>query len=668
MGTLSRMLDPRSIAIAGLSADSRKHGRRVLEHLLRLDYSGEIVGVNPGLPSIEGISVFRSVADVPEPPDLVVAAVPAQALLDVVRDSSGVGGVVAFAGGFGEAGSDGRARQVEIAEVAADTGVRLLGPNSGGIIRPSRGLAASFLTCLDRPAGEIRPGDVGVVTQSGGTGSYLHNIASAQGGGLAVSFSTGNECDIKLGEAIDEVSHLEEVKVVLAIIETVRDGPRFIDAVLSSHARGKRIVVCRIGTGRKGRSLMASHTGALAVPEAVLAGVLDALGVVIGETPAEALEIANILAQAAQVGGPRAAIVTHSGGAAIHLADLGEKSGLHLPGLSAGLKRDIAPFLDHGSASNPLDMGGIIGGPSRFADAVGVVADSDEFDVVLAVSTAHPPAHTPERVKSLLGVAIRVPVVHLWMSGDQAQGGLKSLREHRSPVTEEPRAAIRALVALAQQPLRSLPSPPGLTGAIEEWGLPLVTEELVTTSGEAVDAAGRVGHPVVLKVEAPELDHKTDVGGVHVDLRTAAEVVRAFDEVTEAAKASGYDPLGARVQPFRPGLELIVGGFMDPVFGPVISVGLGGILTEVISEIAFAPAPVGQSEALALIERFAGRRLLDGYRGRPPADVSDLARVLSVVSRGLVGTGVAEVEINPLIWDGREWVAVDWLVKPPSPD
>ncbi|MGH8948422.1 MAG: CoA-binding protein, partial [Acidimicrobiia bacterium] len=280
MSGLGRLLDPKTIAIAGLSADPAKHGGRVLANLRKLGYQGQVWGVNPGLPSVEGVKVYSSLRDIPESADLVVCAVPAHAVGKVAMAAEGVCALIVFAGGFGEIGSDGAALEADLSERVGQVGFRLLGPNSGGVIRPSVGLAASFLTCLDRDAGEIRSGPVGLVTQSGGTGSYIHNLAAARGGGLAVSVSTGNEVDIQMGEGISAVSLLAEVKVVLALIETVRDGPVFIEAVRDSVARGKPVVACRIGTGDRGRALMTTHTGAMAVPEKVLQGVLDSLGVV----------------------------------------------------------------------------------------------------------------------------------------------------------------------------------------------------------------------------------------------------------------------------------------------------------------------------------------------------------------------------------------------------
>jgi acyl-CoA synthetase (NDP forming) len=569
--------------------------------------------------------------------------------------------VILFASGFAETGPEGARLEAEVSASASAAGTRVLGPNSAGVIRPGTGLAASFLTCLDRPAGQIRSGPVGVVTQSGGTGSYIHNLAAARGEGIAISISTGNEADIKLGEAVDAISRLQQVAVILAVVETVRDGAVFVEAVRSAHSRQKRVVVCRIGSGARGGALIASHTGALAVPEAILTGVFASLGVVVAETPAEAYDVAMILARTKQPKGNRAGVVTHSGGMAVLLSDLADKAGLALEDPSPKLTDAVGQLLDHGAANNPLDMGGIIGGPTRFAEVVDRFAGSGEYDVVLAVSTAHPPAHTATRVESLLDLAGDVPMLHLWMAGDQASHGLAELRRANRPVTEEPRAAIRALAGLtAIYDQEEIPEP--LPGPPETWGIPLHSGFIATTESEAVAAADALGYPVVVKLEHSGLAHKTDVGGVLLDLRSRAEVEEACDTLTHVSAENDWTDFALRVQRYRPGLETIVGAIRHDSFGPMVSVGFGGVHTEVDPDVVFAPAPVGVGGARSMIDRIRGRGLLDGVRGGPPADIAELARLVSLVSRGIAGKAIGGFEINPLIWDGGEWVAVDWLL------
>jgi acyl-CoA synthetase (NDP forming) len=308
-------------------------------------------------------------------------------------------------------------------------------------------------------------------------------------------------------------------------------------------------------------------------------------------------------------------------------------------------------------------MGAIIGGPARFAEVVDRFARSGEYDVVLAVSTAHPPAHSVERVQALQALETQVPVLHLWMAGDQAADALEHLRQAGAPLTDEPRVAIRALAGLARlSRWAALGDLPLIEDDFERWGLPLVEGETAHTADEAIAAADRLGYPVVVKVVSPGMAHKTETGGVKLAVDDAEQVARAIDEVTATAIEAGQIVEGVRVERYRPGLEMIVGGLVDPVFGPLVTVGTGGVLTELIDDVVFATAPVGLNEARAMISKLRGRPLLDGFRGSAPADVDGLARIVSLVSRGIAASGHQEVEINPLIWDGDAWVAVDWLV------
>jgi succinyl-CoA synthetase beta subunit len=229
-------------------------------------------------------------------------------------------------------------------------------------------------------------------------------------------------------------------------------------------------------------------------------------------------------------------------------------------------------------------------------------------------------------------------------------------------VTEEPRVAIRALAGLARLARWSaLGDLPLIEADLERWGLPFVEGETAHTAEEAIVAADRLGYPVVVKVVSPGLAHKTETGGVRLALDDADEVALAIDAVTATAIEAGQIVEGVRVERYRPGLEMIVGGLVDPVFGPLVSVGTGGVLTELIDDVVFATAPVGVNEARSMISKLRGGPLIDGFRGSAPADVDELARIVSVVSRGIAASSYQEVEINPLIWDGEAWVAVDWL-------
>jgi acyl-CoA synthetase (NDP forming) len=681
---LGRLLEPRSIAIVGLSSDPTKHGQRVLANLRKVGFAGSIWGVHPRGDALAGVDVFRSLRDGPRSPDVVVSAVPAVVVPDVARDAASVdaGALIVFAGGFAESDSDGDLLQAELRSIAVSTKLRILGPNSGGVIVPGTGVAMSFLTCLDRPADQIRSGSVGLVTQSGGTGSYVHNLAAGHGGGLAASVSTGNEVDIDVADGIVALANMEAVRTIGVVLEAVRNGQRFVDAVHHAHARGKRVVVSRIGTSDVGQRLMESHTGALASPTRVLEGVLDALGVPVVATPGEMLEVAEVLARTPQPPGPRLGVVTHSGGMAILLSDLAANTSIQLPAPSENLSQAIAPFLQQGSCANPLDLGGIIGGPKRFGEAVVTFAGSGEFDMVLAVSSAHPPAHSVERAEGLADLTTPVPVVHLWMAGDVGLGGFDVLKAADLPIAEEPRAAIAALDALAVEPQLS-PDAPADAGfehlessiaagarfsehdskeLLRSWGFPVV-EGIIAQSGSlAVAAADHLGYPVAVKVNSPDIAHKTEIGGVRVGVVDGAAAWDAYESVVAAArsKAPGAEVNGALIERMATGIEMIVGVVSDPTFGPMLLVGIGGMAAEAFDDVQMSPAPSSPERVRAMVQSLRGERLLTEPRVGEPADLDALAQFASRFSARVVAEDQIEsFELNPIVWTGTTWLALD---------
>jgi acetate---CoA ligase (ADP-forming) len=675
------LLDPTSVAIVGLSDDPAKHGGRVLGHLNRLGFGGQLWGVNPRLPQVPGVEVFPSLRSLPATPDVIVCTVPARAVVDVVTAAGevGAGVVIVFAGGFSEFGEDGSRLQGRLVAAASAGGVRLLGPNSGGVIRPAAGIAFSFLTCLDRPVDQIRSGPVALVSQSGGTGSYLHNLAAERGSGFAASISTGNEADLDAADAITALVDRPEVLAIAVVLETVRRGPEFVAALRRARQASKPVVVCRLGRSRRGQRLMVTHTGALAGPARVLDGVLDAEGVTIAETPGDLLEVAEVMARTRIPRGDRVGVVTHSGGIAILLSDLAEANGVDLPSPGAELRSKLVPLLELGAADNPLDMGGIIGGPNRFAQVVDAFARSDDYDMVLAVSTAHPPAHTETRARDLVSLELAKPVVHLWMAGDVGALGAAILRDAGAPVTDEPRAAMAALAGLGRLQAGSPAPDPGalldidITGTLsehaskvllEDLGVPVVAGDLATTSDEALEIANAIGYPVVLKVSSAQISHKTVIGGLRIGIGDEASVRDAFTEVVKSGRAVAQAVVdGVRVERHVSGLEMIVGAVRDPTFGPTVLVGLGGTLTEAFDDVAVAPAPIGRRGAMRMVSRLRGRGLLSLKRLGAPADVDALASLIVRLGDVLTNSTLEEIEINPLVWDGASWVALDALVR-----
>jgi acyl-CoA synthetase (NDP forming) len=403
------------------------------------------------------------------------------------------------------------------------------------------------------------------------------------------------------------------------------------------------------------------------------------------ETPADLFDAAEVMARSPRPAGGRTAVVSHSGGMAILLSDLAERSGVDLPLPRPELARRLDPLLELGAAENPLDMGGIIGGPHRFGQVVEAFVDSDDYDMVLAVTTAHPPTHTLTRAEDLAAIGTNKPLIHLWLAGDLGDEGLASLRAAGTPVSEEPRAAMAALAGLGRLAALREEGPPGpevllevpavvgtaseheAKGILAGLGVPVVEGELARSGEEAVFMARRLGYPVVVKVSSRQIAHKTEIEGLLTGVTDEAGVLRAFDQVMAAGRSvPGAAVDGVRVERQRRGLEMIVGAVRDPTFGPTVLVGFGGTYAEALDDVGVAPAPITSGGAMRMISMLQGHRVLSAPRRGTPPDLEGLSRIIVRLGEILCSSDWAEIEINPLVWTGEAWEALDALVRGPD--
>jgi acyl-CoA synthetase (NDP forming) len=693
------LVEPRSIAIVGLSANPEKHGARVLASLRRFGYSGEVFGVNPRGGELHGVTTYPSLRALPTTPDAVVLAVPAAQVLTTLEAAGeiGAGGAILFGGGFAETGPEGAALQERIRECARESGLRLLGPNSAGLINPTSRVVMSFLTCLERPADQLRAGPVALVTQSGGSASFMHNVAAARGSGLAVTISTGNEAGVRAGEALGFLVQQPYVRVVAMLLETIRDGAQFLASAQAAVAAGKPVVVCKIGRSAAGARMMLTHTGALAAPQRRLDAVFDSLGITVTSTPEELFDVAELLARSSIPDGDRVGVVTHSGGAAVLLADKLDAAGLDLPQPSAELSTALQPYLQLGAPGNPTDLGGIITEPQRYTEVVHRFIDEPSFDTVVAVSTPHPPAHTAGRADELIRLSAdsRKPLLNLWWAGDIGAIGRQKLTAAGVPVTTDVDALAIAAGGLARFGRRCrggnvavAPPDPAVVAWLQDrsaagssatltevdgkellrrMGLPVLRGEFVRTAAQAQDAADRIGFPVVVKAVSPDLAHKSDVGAVRLDLRDREAVERAVLEIGAAVESAAAAAIvdGYLVEEFAPGLEMVLGVVRDPTFGPFVIVGTGGVYAEALDDVALGLAPLSVDQAGRLVRSLRGHRLLEGFRGSPPADEQALVNLVVTLS-GLAASYadyLAEADLNPLIFSGGAWRVADALVR-----
>jgi acyl-CoA synthetase (NDP forming) len=694
---LDALMLPRSIAIIGASQDATKIGGRPVDLLRRYGYAGKIYPVNPKAALVQGLQAYPSVDALPEAPDLAIIAVDAEKTPEAVEQCAarGVRSVVVFSSGFAELGEKGRAMQDRLQTAARRTGMRLLGPNClGAVSIPERAIATfSIVIEHSMPAA----GSLGIVSQSGNLGSYTMRMASDRGAGISRFMTTGNECDIDIADGIAWLARDPATKVVLCCFEACRDAGRLIAALTEARDAGKPVIALKVGTSEAGQAAAASHTGAMAGSDAVFDALLARYGAIRVRSIEELIDLghaASILLPDRLPKGPRLGIVTASGGFGVLLADAAQAVGLSLPELSEATQRTILDLVPFASARNPVDATAQMSSrPDMLQKILSAVVADDRCDaVVLPLPFS---LHMP-RLRSVYMETLRYiraqyperPVILCVEGPPDALAELHSLGYPTIASFDGCCAIVAALMRLemaakapreAWQPAIAKAAPLaadafrhelGAKRAIAAAGIPVLTERLVTTADAAARAASEIRYPVVLKIASPDLPHKTEVGGVAIGLRSEAELRQAYVAMLESvgAKAPGATIDGVIVAPMAQGLsELILGSRVDPVFGPVVMVGLGGIFAEIVQDTAVQMAPVSEAQAMAMLKSLKAFAVLDGVRGRR-TDLVAAARAIAALSRFAVAhaDAVSEIDINPLLLkaEGEGAVALDALLVP----
>ncbi len=696
---LERLLNPRSIAIVGASARPGSFGERTQRNLA--GFAGRLHLVNARYDRLGDLPCYPSIAALPEAPDLAVVAAPMEAVEDVVRDcvSAGVGAAVVYAAGFAETGRPERITlQNRVADMAREGRVRLVGPNCIGLLDYASGATVSF-AAVPRPARLPGAAAVGIVSQSGNLG-----FAMAQGVERGVSvarvLACGNSADVDVADCVAALAEDPACAAIACLFEGMADPMRLIEAAETAWAADKPLVVHKLATGEGGAAAALSHTGSLAGSDAAYRAAFERAGVVLVDNYEALLETAAFLAKAPPPRADGVAVVSTSGGAAIMAADKAEMRGVALPQPGAEAQAVLdARIPEFGSARNPLDITAqVLNDPDSLRACAGALfADPAYGAVVLpngyAYDFATPrfallgelaarhgkPACVVWLTEWLEGPGAREaeaePRVGLFRSMDRCFAALSAWQERgrrraagRAPAARlsPPEAASRA-AALLDAAAGTTLTEREAKAVLAAYGVPVVGERLVGDAEAAVAAAEALGFPVVLKVESPDLPHKTEAGVIRLDLQDPAAVREGFAVVMANAARVSPPPRvnGVLVQPMVPeGVELVVGARLDPHFGPMVVVGLGGILVELLRDSATALAPVGEDEARAILRRLRGYKLLEGFRGLPPVDQHRLVDTIRRVSE-LAADGrdrIAEIDVNPLICAGERQVAVAALI------
>ena len=675
--SLDTLLSPRSVAVVGASDNATRIGGRPLRYMREGGFRGAVYPVNPSRETVQGLKSYPSVADLPEAPDVAILSVPAEATEVAVRDcvTRGVKAAIVFSAGFAEVGAEGAAQQHRLVEIARGGALRLLGPNCLGVMNPGEGFYGTFSVVLD--AAPLQAGPIGIVSQSGAYGAHIAHLARQRRLGVSQWITTGNECDIDVAEALAHVIEQPETRVVMVYAEGVRNREVFLSGLERARSLRKAIVFMKTGRSVVGAAAAASHTAALAGSDAVFDAILRQYGVWRAGSTAEQIDIAYACARGTYPKGNRIGIFTMSGGFGIQLADDAETAGLDVSPMPEDAQAELKAMLPYCSPRNPVDATAqAVSDFTILTRCVATMMSKGGYDIFAGIFGSGPATKSfaePLReaiLKALDGREQRVKALTMSAPTDI----VARYEDEGFLVYEDGSILAKALGALARfarsfdaaASAEPAPASPRLAlpaGALSEHtaktilteaGLAFPREILVAPGEDVGAAAERLGLPVVLKISSPDIPHKTEVGGVAVDIRSTGQArERAAEILARAAdKAPNARIEGIVVAPMiSGGVETIVGVARDPVFGPIVMFGLGGVFVEALKDVTFRVAPFAKDEAMRMIREIRGYPVLTGVRGAPPADIEALAEFLSRISAFAAAHAdlIDSIDLNPVL-------------------
>ncbi len=690
MVVLEKFFNPKAVAVIGAAREPGKVGHDVVRNLLDFRFPGKIFPVNPKAQEILGLKAFPSILDIPEKVDLGVIAVRAPLVPQVIRQcgEKGVKALVILSAGFKEAGREGAKLENEIVNLAREYGIRIIGPNCLGIVDTYSRLNATFAA--------LKPirGKIGFFSQSGALCLALLEWSRAERVGLSRFISLGNKSDVSEIECLRLLGEDPRTKVIMGYLEGINDGRAFMEAA-KEVARKKPVIIFKSGVTAAGARAASSHTGSLAGSEVAFEAASRQAGIIRARNLREFFNLALLLAFQPVMEGPRLAILTNSGGPGIVAADACERSSLELPTLSGETVERLREVLPpYAAFYNPVDITGDADA-ERYEKALEILLEDERLNgllVILSRTATVNPEEVAERMARKVGPKT---MVACFLGYDSVKKARNLLLKNKIPPFEYPEEAIAALekswlydfwrkkpqiqcerpqvnfekaaqvLRLVREESRSHLLDYEVKEILEAYGFRFPKSLMARTTEEALLAAQVIGFPVVLKIISPQVQHKTDVGGVKVNIKDEEELIKAFQELTIGVRQAlpGVSILGVLVQEMiAGGKEIIIGFTRDPQFGPLVMFGLGGIYVEVIKDVSFRLAPLCPEEAQEMIREIKGYPLLKGVRGEPEADLEAL--VNSLVSLAQLAADFPELsegEINPLLVrpKGQGAVAVD---------
>ena len=647
---LDAILKPKSVAVIGASTSPDKMGHEILKNIIDSGFEGIVYPINPKAEVILDLACHKSVKDIADAPDMAVIIIPARFVPQAVQEcgEAGVKGAVIITGGFSEAGDEGEKLQNQVVEVAKKFGVRIIGPNCQGVNNPHHPLCASWPLLTYQ-------GKIALISQSGTVGAAMMDGLSEDKLGTSSFVSMGNRADVDEADLIAYFNQDPNTEVIAAYIEGIKRPERFIQAVEQLQ---KPLVVLKSGRTPKGKVAAESHTKALAGADAIYEALFAKYKICRAYTAEEFYDYAKALAYLKPPKGNRILFITTSGGAAILATDQAEQEGLDVSPLPEELVGAITPLIPaHAIKANPIDLtgdataqmfGDVIEVTRRYYDTLGVIFGDPVEDASRVV--------TPNANELII----------FYGGADVERYESERMHLKGIPVFPTPERGIKALAQVLERKTLNAPQKPTLTvpatgrqlplhqafSRIAEQGLPCTTFALANSQAAAVKIAQEQGFPVALKISSPDILHKSDVGGVHLNLSSAEAVEDAYDDLLAAVNNNCPESqidgvLVSKMAP--PGMEVIVGMNRDPQFGPIILFGLGGIMVEIFQDVSIRLLPLTQDEALSMIREIKGYSLITGYRGQPAVDEQALADCLLTVARLAEGSpDIVEIDLNPV--------------------
>jgi acetyltransferase len=706
-GSLEPLFYPRSVAVLGASQNSNKLGYIQVKALIDGNFNGEIFPINPTSREVEGLTCYPSILDVPRPVDLAIFCVSASQIQQSLEDCAKkkVKAAIIFASGFSETGEEGARQQKVLGEIAKKNGIRLIGPNCVGLVNTLNGLVGTFSPgVMIHPLHDDRA--VGYVSQSGAFGVFTYMAAAQHGLTFNYFVSVGNEMETEFADVVEYMIHDPNTKVISGYLEGAKDPVKLRKLAKEALDRNKPIIVMKTGRSSAGSRAAASHTGSLAGSDQIYDAFFKQTGIVRANDYEEIISFSKLFLSGKLPTGGNTVIITSSGGRGINEADRCEASGLNILSLKEETTKKIKQYIpSFASASNPIDLtaAAAVTNPELFISPLRALVEDPEVDnIVFTEFPMHWEADNPllqefiEICKNsdkfifvttfpLEGMSIPkgaaemekngIPVIPGNLHPISALGKLVRYSEkyHRNKQSDRSTVQKNTQLTDVKSRLENLLTPGAVLSEweaseiLEHYHIPTAQKALAITAEEAVQSANKIGYPVVLKVDSKDIPHKTEADAIRLNIQHDHEVAEAYADILKSAKKYNPDAIinGISVQEMLPkGTEVIIGVTKDPVFGPVIMFGLGGIFVEVFKDISFRVAPLTRQDAVEMIEEIKGKAILAGVRGQAPADLDAIIDVLLKVSELISDSEglIDELDINPLIVYENGLKAADALI------